>query len=157
VSGPAIPVHVFVVAMEGYKEPWFLVTTALDLTAAHVVEVFTARFRHEDAFRDHKQRLGMEECRAWTKEPLLRTFQVQLVALTLLRLLQARLNQAWSPGTWWLKPEWNPHKRHGSILDLRRLFWRHRTEFSQLLVDLENLEKLPQLLALQRDFRGRAA
>jgi DDE superfamily endonuclease len=157
VSGPAIPVHVFVVAMEGYKEPWFLVTTALDLTAAQVVEVFTARFRQEDAFRDHKQRLGMEECRAWTKEPLLRTFQVQLVALTLLRLLQARLNQAWSPGTWWLKPEWNPHKRHGSILDLRRLFWRHRTEFSQLLVDLENLEKLPQPLALQRDFRGRAA
>jgi hypothetical protein len=92
VSGPAIPVHVFVVAMEGYKEPWFLVTTALDLTAAQVVEVFTARFRQEDAFRDHKQRLGMEECRAWTKEPLLRTFQVQLVALILLRLLQARLN-----------------------------------------------------------------
>jgi hypothetical protein len=157
VSGPAIPVHVFVVVMEGYKEPWFLVTTALDLTAAQVVEVFTARFRQEDAFRDHKQRLGMEECRAWTKEPLLRTFQVQLVALTLLRLLQARLNQAWGPGTWWPKPEWNRHKRHGSILDLRRLFWRHRTEFSQLLVDLENLEKLPQPLALQRDLRGRAA
>jgi DDE superfamily endonuclease len=157
VSGPAIPVHVFVVAMEGYKEPWFLVTTALDLMAAQVVEVFTARFRQEDAFRDHKQRLGMEECRAWTKEPLLRTFQVQLVALTLLRLLQARLNQAWGSESWWLKPEWNPHKRHGSILDLHRLFWRYRTEFSQLLVGLENLEKVPPPLALQRDLRGRAA
>jgi hypothetical protein len=157
VSGPAIPVHVFVVAMEGYKEPWFLVTTALDLTATQVVEVFTARFRQEDTFRDHKQRLGMEECRAWTKEPLLRTFQVQLVALTLLRLLQARLHQAWGPGTWWLKPAWNPNKHHGSIVDLCRLFWRHRTDFSQLLVDIENREKLPQLLARQGDLRGRAA
>jgi DDE superfamily endonuclease len=64
VSGPQIPVHIFVVHMTGYKEPWFLVTSALDLSAAQVVEAFTARFRQEDAIRDHKQRLGMEECRA---------------------------------------------------------------------------------------------
>jgi DDE superfamily endonuclease len=157
VSGPQIPVHVFVVEMEGYEASWFLVTSALDLSAAQVVEVCTARFRQEDAFRDHKQRLGMEECRAWTKEPILRTFQVQLLALTLLRLLQTRLNQAWEPGSWWLKPEWNPHKRHASILDLRRLFWRYRTEFSQFLVALEDLEKVPQPLAPHRDLSGNAA
>ena len=34
----------------------------------------------------------MEECRAWTKEPILRTFQVQMVAMTLLRLIQFRLD-----------------------------------------------------------------
>ena len=157
VRGPAIPVYAFVVAMEGYKAPWFLVKTALDLTAAQVVAVLTARGRQEDAFRDHQQRLGVEECRAWTKEPRLRTFQVQLVALTLLRRLQVRLNQAWGPGSWWLKPEWHPQTRHGSILDLRRLCWRHRTDCSQLLVDLDTLEKLPQPLDLQRDFRGRVA
>jgi hypothetical protein len=157
VSGPQIPVHVLVVEMEGYKEPWFLVTTALDLTAAQVVEVFTARFRQEDAFRDHKQRLGMEECRAWTKEPILRTFQLQLVALTLLRLLQARLNQTWSPGSWWVKPEWNPHKRHASILDLRRLCWRYRTEFSQFLVALEDPETIPKPLARSPVVAERAA
>jgi hypothetical protein len=33
------------------------------------------------------------------KEPLLRTVQVQLMALTPLRLFQARLNQAWGSGT----------------------------------------------------------
>ena len=99
VSGPQLPVHVFVVAVPGYREPWFLVTTALDLSAAQVVEAFAARFRQEDGFRDHKQRLGMEECRAWTKEPVLRTFQVQMVALTLLRLLQFRLDQTWGWGT----------------------------------------------------------
>jgi hypothetical protein len=122
VSGPQIPVQVFVIEMASYEATWFLVTSALDLSAAHVVEAFTARFRQEDAIRDHKQRLGMEECRAWTKEPVLRTFQVQLVALTLLRLLQVRIDQAWGPGSWWFKPEWNHRKRLGSILDLRRLF-----------------------------------
>jgi DDE superfamily endonuclease len=157
VSGPDLPVHVFVVTMAGYVEPWFLVTSALDLSAAQVVEVWTARFRQEDGFRDHKQHLGMEECRAWTKAPILRTFQVQLVALTLLRLLQAHLDQAWRPDTWWFKPAWNPRKRHVSILDLRRLFWRYRTEFSQFLVNLEDLEKFPQPLPLSRDLPGRAA
>lgn len=157
VSGAQLPVHVYVIEMAGYGEPWFLVTSALDLSTAQVVEAWTARFRQEDGFRDHKQRLGMEECRAWTKAPILRTLQVQLVALTLLRLLPARLDQAWGPGTWWLKPEWNPHKRYASILDLRRLFWRYRTEFSQFLVTLEELEKCSQPLPLNRDLTGRLA
>jgi hypothetical protein len=157
VSGPQIPMHVFVVQMAGYAEPWFLVTSALDLSPAQVVEVFAARFRQEDAIRDHKQRLGMEECRAWTKEPILRTFQVQLVALTLLRLLQARLNHAWGPGSWWLKPEWNPGKRHASILDLRRLFWRYRADFAQFLVALEELQNLPRPTRQGRPPAGWAA
>jgi hypothetical protein len=146
-----------VVEMEGYEAPWFLVTTTLDLSAPQVVEVFTARFRQEDAIRDHKQRLGMEDCRAWTKEPILRTFQVQLMALPLLRLLQARLDQAWGSGCWWFKPPWNGRKRQASILDLRRLFWRYRAEFSQLLVALEEPGKFPQPRGLSNDFAGSAA
>jgi DDE superfamily endonuclease len=157
VSGPEIPVHVFVVAVAGYREPWFLVTTALELSAAQVVEAFAARFRQEDGFRDHKQRLGMEECRAWTKEPVLRTFQVQMVALTLLRLLQCRLDQTSGMESWWSKPEWYPQKRHGSIRDLRRLCWRHREVFSQLLVALEERAKPSQDPPLQGNAVNRAA
>jgi hypothetical protein len=147
VSGPQILVHVFAVEEPEYRAPWFLVTTALDLSAAQVVEAFAARFRQEDGFRDHKQRLGMEGCRAWTKELVLRTFQVQMVALTLLRLLQPRLEQAWGAGNWWSKTEWNTQKRHASLRDLCHLFWRHRALFSQLLVTLEESEKTPQALA----------
>ena len=132
-------------------------TSALDLSAAQVVEAFTARFRQEDGFRDHKQRLGMEECRAWTKEPVLRTFQVQLPALTLLRLLQLRQDQAWGANSWWLTLAWNPRKRLGSILDLRRLFWRHRAVFSQFLVALEEQGKLGQVLTLQGNTVSSAA
>lgn len=157
VSGPQVPVHVFVFEMAGYAKPWFLVTTALDLSAAQVVEVWAARFRQEDGFRDHKQRLGMEECRAWTKEPILRTFQIQLVALTLLRLLQARLNHGWGHGSWWLTPEWHPRKHHASILDLRRLFWRYRAAFAQFLLALETLENSPEPPGPCRPPAGRAA
>jgi hypothetical protein len=157
VSGAHIPVHVLVVVVDGYEKPWFLVTAALDLSAAQVVEAFTARFRQEDGFRDHKQRLGMEECRAWTKEPVLRTFQVQLLALTLLRLLQFRLDQTWGAESWWSKPEWYAQKRHASIRDLCRLFWRHRAVFSQLLIDLEDMHKTPQAIASQGTSDSRAA
>jgi hypothetical protein len=157
VSGPQLPVHVLVVQMVGYEEPWFLVTTALDLSATQVVEVFTARFRQEDTLRDHPQRLGMEECRAWTKEPILRTFQVQLVALTLLRLLQAHVDHTWGADRWWGTPAWNDRKCHASILDLRRLCWRYRTEFSQFLVTLEELENIPHPPGLRRNLAGSAA
>ena len=144
VSGPEIPVHTCVLQVAGYKNPWFVVTTALELSAAQVVEAYAARFRQEDGFRDHKQRLGMEECRAWTKAPILRTFQVQMVALTTLRVLQWRLEQHWPAERWWQQSPWTPHKSRASILDLRRLFWRHRPAFSHFLGELEELEKLAQ-------------
>jgi hypothetical protein len=149
VSGPAIPGPIFVVAVPGSREPWFLVTTALDLSAAQVVEAFAARFRQADGFRDHTQRLGMEACRAWTKEPVLRTFQGQMVALTLLRLLQYRLEQTPGREHGWSKPAWYAQQRHGSIRDLCRLFWRHRAAFSPLLMALEAREKLDQARASQ--------
>src|SRR5262249_59105055 len=91
VSGPQIPVPVCVVEMAGDEAPWCVVTSAVDWSAAQVVDAWTARFRQADGFRDHKQRLGMEACRAWTKEPSLRTCQVQVVAWSLLRLRHARL------------------------------------------------------------------
>jgi hypothetical protein len=99
----------------------------------------------------------MEDCRVWTKEPILRTFQVQLIALALLRLLQARLDQAWGSGSWWLKPVWNRRKREASILDLRRLFWLHQAEFSQFLHALEEREKIPRAPALGRNDGGEVA
>ena len=157
VSGHEELVHAFVFKVEGYGQPWFVVTTALDLSAEQVVEAFAARYRQEDGFRDHKQRLGMEECRAWTKEPVLRTFQVQMVAMTLLRLMQFRLDATWGEGSYWLKPEWNRRKQHPSILDLRRLFWRYRPRFSKLLMRLEEIEKIPRAAIPARQRVDRAA
>ena len=39
---------------------------------------------------------------------------------------------------------WNRAKQHPSILDVRRLFWRYREQFSKLMVWLEELAKPPQ-------------
>lgn len=144
VSGPEHLVFAYVFEVEGYRGPWYVVASTEDLLPFQVVSVQAARFRQEDGFRDHKQRLGMEECRAWTKEPVLRTFQVQMVAQSLLRLTQFRLDATWGEGTWWHAPPWNRHKHHPSILDLRRLFQRHRKRFSQLLRRLEDMPKPPQ-------------
>lgn len=144
VSGPQQLMHAFVFEMEGYKTPWYTITSARDLSAAQVGAVFGARFRQEDGFRDQKQRLGMEECRAWTKEPVLRTFQVQVIAQALLRLLQFQLDRGRNHHRWWSPPPWNPFKRHPSLLDLRRLLWKHRERFSHFLLRLEKFAKPPQ-------------
>ena len=150
VAGPEHPVFAYVFEVEGYRQPWYVVTSAAKLSAAQVVSVQAARFRQEDGFRDHKQRLGMEECRAWTKEPVLRTFQVQMVAQSLLRLTQFQLDETYGDGSWWLAPPWNPNKRHPSILDLRRLFQRHRRRFSHFLLRLEEMQK-PRQAHFPRD------
>lgn len=140
VSGPDVPVRAFVFEVQGYGKPWFIITSALDLSAAQVLEAYAARFRQEDGIRDHKQRLGMEQVRAWTERPVLRTFLVQLICLTLLRLLGAALERT-AGATWYAPPPWNPHKTRVSILDLRRLLWRHRAEFSQFMRQLDELPK----------------
>ena len=93
VSGPEEIMFAFVFEVPGYDKLWATITSAADLSASQTLSANAGRFRQEDGFRDHKQRLGMEECRAWTKEPVLRTFQVQMMAQTLLRLMQFRLDR----------------------------------------------------------------
>jgi hypothetical protein len=133
----------FMFEVPGYDKLWAAITSAADLSAGQTLSANSVRFRQEDAFRDHKQRLGMEECRAWTKEHVLRTFQVQMTELTLLRLMQfcpaRRFGEAWCPAT-----PWNLGKRHVSIVDLCRLFWKHRARFSQVMSALDDLENLPK-------------
>src|SRR5262249_27412750 len=68
VLGPEVPAKAVVAAVAGYRERFTLVTSALDLTGVQVLEVFGARYRQADGFRDLKQRLGWEECRAWTRQ-----------------------------------------------------------------------------------------
>ena len=143
VSGPKQIMYAYVFEVPGYDKLWSTITSAENLAAGQALSANGGRFRQEDGFRDHKQRLGMEECRAWTKEPILRTFQVQMIALTLLRLMEVRLTRAHGP-RWCPSPPWNPGKRHVSILDLRRRFWKHRAKFSQLAAALDDLQKPPQ-------------
>jgi len=132
VAGHDVPVKAVVARVEGYKKRFTLVSSAADLTGLQMVELFCARFRQEDAFRDLKQQLGWEECRAWTRNPIERTSQAQWVTLSLLRLAQSRLEAAGAVA-WWFRPPWNKRKDRPSVLDAERLFRRHRGEIQQLL------------------------
>jgi len=131
VSGHDMPVKAVVAQVEGYKQRFTLVTSAVALTGLQVVELFCARFRQEDGFRDLKQRLGWEECRAWTRLPIVRTTQALFVVLALLRRLQSALEREAVPG--WQPPPWNPHKQRPSVLDAQRLLRRQRGEIQRLL------------------------
>jgi hypothetical protein len=132
VAGPDVKVKAVVAAVEGYRKRFTLVSSARDLSGLQLLEVFCARFRQEDGFRDLKQRLGWEECRAWTKQPIVRTTQMQLLAMTLLRLLQFRLEEA-EGDRWWFHPPWNQRKARPSVLDLERLLRGQRAELQRLL------------------------
>ncbi len=132
VLGHDVAVKVVVAKVEGYRKRFTLVTSAVELTGLRMVELFAARFRQEDGFRDLKQRLGWEECRAWTKNPIERTSQAQWVTMSLLRLAQFRLEAA-GEVDWWFRPPWNRKKERPSVLDVERLLRRHRPEILQLL------------------------
>lgn len=130
VLGHETPIKAVVAEVEGYHKRFTLATSAVELTGLQVVELFGARSRQEDGFRDLKQRLGWEECRAWTKNPIERTTQALFVTLTALRLLQRHLEQEVGE-TWWLHPPWNRHKTRPSVLDVERLLRQHRQEIQQ--------------------------
>jgi hypothetical protein len=140
VLGHDTPVKAVVAAVEGYRRRFTLVSSATELSGLQMVEVFAARFRQEDAFRDLKQRLGWEECRAWTRHPIERTTQALLATMTALRLLQWELQQQ-RGDDWWLHPPWNPHKTRPSVLDVERLLRQHREGIRRCLADWLDSER----------------
>jgi hypothetical protein len=125
VLGHDVTVKAVVAEVEGYAKRFTLVGSATELSGLQLVELFCARFRQEDGFRDLKQRLGWEECRAWTRNPIERTTQTMLATMTGLRLLQLEL-QAEEGDDWWLHPPWNPRKTRPSVLDAERLLRGNR-------------------------------
>jgi|HubBroStandDraft_1064217.scaffolds.fasta_scaffold101184_1 hypothetical protein len=134
VLGHRDSVKVVVAEVEGFRKRFTLVTSAMKLTGLEVLELFCARFRQEDGFRDLKQRLGWEECKAWTKNPIERTTHTIFATLTLLRLLQRRLDEEVGDD-WWLHPPWNKRKTRPSVLDVGRLLRQHQGKIQQCLSD----------------------
>ena len=132
VLGHDVPVKAVVAEVEGYSKRFTLVSSAVELTGLEIVELFCARFRQEDGFRDLKQRLGWEECRAWTRLPVWRTTLMLFVVLGALRRLEWALD-ARCGDDWWLHPPWNGRKDRASVRDVARLLWRHRGEIQRHL------------------------
>ena len=124
-------VHAFAFHVEGYKKPWYLVTSDLGLKAKQVVEFYAARFVQEDAHRDLKQQLGLGAGQGRLKSVVLRTLQLRLLAMTLLRVMGAALDLAHGE-SWFSRPPWYRHKKRGSLRDIKRVLRDATEEFSQL-------------------------
>lgn len=139
-AGAKARVHGFAFQIEGYQKPWYLVTSDLRLTAPEVVELYAARFTQEDAHRDLKQHVGLGVCQGRLKSVVLRTFQLRLAAMMMLRLLQQRLDARQSEA-WWPKAPWYRQKQRGSLRDVKRLLGQSREHFSQLPWDRLTFEK----------------
>ena len=132
VLGHETPVKAVVAEVEGYKKRFTLVSSATELTGLRIVELFCARFRQEDGFRDLKQRLGWEECRAWTRLPVWRTTLMLFVVLAAMRRLEWALDER-RGDDWWLHPPWDPEKDRPSVRDVERYLRQHRTEIQRHL------------------------
>jgi hypothetical protein len=134
VSGWTVRVRVVLAEVAGFSKVFTVVSSAVELTAMEILEVYAGRYRQEDGFRDSKQQLGWEEGRYWTKQPVLRTTQMTLVVGCLLRVLQWEVERR-SGEPWWEAPPWYPDKKGGSIRDLVGLFRRHTEQIQRLLAE----------------------
>ena len=130
-GGPEARVHAYAFEIEGYKKPWYLVTSDLRLKAKEVLQLYAARFTQEDAHRDLKQHIGLGCCQGRLRNVVLRTFQLRLAAITLLRVLGQYLDLA-EGDAWWGKPPWYRQKQRGSLRDVKRVIVEARGHFSQL-------------------------
>lgn len=156
-AGDAARVHAFAFRIEGYDKPWYLVTSDLELGAQEVLEAYAGRFTQEDAHRDLKQHLGLGACQGRLKSVVLRTLQLRLVALTMLRKLQEHLDAQPSEAAWWPKPPWYRHKQRGSLRDVKHLLTEAREHFSQLRWESTTLQEIAAIHAIAPKALRRAA
>jgi len=155
-AGSDARVHAYAFEIQGYRKPWYLVTSDLGLKAKQALELYAARFSQEDAHRDLKQQLGLGYSQGRLKNVVLRTFQLRLAEMTLLRVLGQRLDLA-EGDAWWSKPPWYPQKQRGSLRDVKRVIVGSRTHFSQLDWHRTTFEKSIKTTRVTQTTRKRAA
>ena len=155
-GGSQARVHAYAFQIEGYKKPWNLVTSDLGLKAEEVLELYAARFTQEDAHRDLKQHLGLGCCQGRLKNVVLRSFQLRLADMTLLRLLGERLNLQHGDA-WWSRAPWYRHKHRGSLRDVKRVIVQAGSHFSQLNWHSTTFEKSKETIRIAQTSRKRAA
>ena len=134
VLGHDVVVEAVAAGVEGCEKRFTLVGSATEPSGLQLVELFRARPRREDGFRDPKRGPGWGECRAWTRNPIGRTTQTRFATMTGLRPLRMELQAEGGDG-WRLRPPWDPGKTRPGVLDAGRLRRRHGEGIRRCLAD----------------------
>jgi len=140
-AGEKVRVNAFAFQVQGYKTPWYLICSDLELGAEDVIEIYAARFRQEDAHRDLKQIFGFGQGQGRLKNVVIRTMQLRLIEMTLLRILAIQLDTN-QEERWWPKPPWYRQKKRGSLKDIKSLLKEALRDFSQVTLDGSNCGKV---------------
>jgi len=140
-AGDKARVNAFAFKIQGYKNPWYLVCSDLGLCPNDVVEIYAARFCQEDAHRDLKQICGFGTGQGRLKNVVIRTMQLRLIEMTLLRILSTQLGQI-QEERWWPKPPWYRQKKRGSLRDVKHLLKEALRDFSRFDLESSNIGKV---------------
>ena len=140
-AGDKARVNAFAFKIQGYKNPWYLVCSDLDLCPEDVMEIYAARFCQEDAHRDLKQLCGFGTGQGRLKNVVIRTMQLRLIEMTLLRILSTQLGQI-QEERWWPKPPWYRQKKRGSLRDVKHLLKEALRDFSRFDLESSNIGKV---------------
>ena len=140
-AGDKARVNAFAFKIQGYKNPWYLVCSDLDICPEDVVEIYATRFCQEDAHRDLKQICGFGSGQGRLKNVVIRTMQLRLLEMTLLRILSIQVGEL-QKERWWPKPPWYRQKKRGSLRDIKRLLKEALRGFSRFDLERSNIEKV---------------
>ena len=132
VAGAEVPVKVVVAEVEGYRQRFYLVSSATELTGVEMVEGFAGRFRQEDVFRDLGTTAGLGRVPGLDPGPD-RADQPGPVGDAEPAAVGSVPVEAEGSTDWWLRPPWNRKKDRPSVLDVERLLRRHGSEIRNLL------------------------
>ncbi len=142
-AGDKARVNAFAFKIQGYKNPWYLVCSDLDICPEDVVEIYATRFCQEDAHRDLKQICGFGSGQGRLKNVVIRTMQLRLLEMTLLRILSIQIGEL-QKERWWPKPPWYRQKIRGSLRDIKRLLKEALRGFSRFDFERSNMGKVPR-------------
>ena len=131
VAGAEVPVKVVVAEVEGYRQRFYLVSSATELTGVEMVEGFRGGSARRTCSGTWSA-AGLGRVPGLDPGPDRADQPGPVGDAEPARLAQFRL-EAEGSTDWWLRPPWNQRRPGPSVLDVERLLRRHGSEIRNLL------------------------
>ena len=119
-----------------YRQPAYLLTTDLESSAKHLLQIYFDRWQIEVNHREEKDTLGVGQAQLWNptavpKQPVLAVAAYSALLLAGLQAFGAERGAAYAP-----LPKWRRHAKRASCLDLVTLLRKEMAEQPKLVQDL---------------------